>query len=87
MGIQEKIREIDEEMHRTQKNKATEFHLGVLKAKMAKLRHELISPSGTKSSGQTFDVKRAAMPLLRSSVFQAWENQPFSQGLQMQNLK
>ncbi|MEK6979319.1 MAG: GTP-binding protein [Candidatus Micrarchaeota archaeon] len=59
MGIQEKIREIDEEMHRTQKNKATEFHLGVLKAKMAKLRHELISPSGTKSSGQTFDVKKS----------------------------
>jgi len=59
MGIQEKIREIDEEMHRTQKNKATEFHLGVLKAKMAKLRHELITPSGTKSSGQTFDVKKS----------------------------
>ncbi len=33
-------------MARTQKNKATAGHLGMLKAKLAKLRRELIEPSG-----------------------------------------
>lgn len=31
MGIVEKIQEIEREMARTQKNKATEYHLGLLK--------------------------------------------------------
>lgn len=33
-------------MARTQKNKATSGHLGLLKAKLAKLRRELITPKG-----------------------------------------
>ena len=33
-------------MARTQKNKATSSHLGALKAKLAKLRRELITPKG-----------------------------------------
>ena len=33
-------------MARTQKNKATSNHLGLLKAKLAKLRRELIEPKG-----------------------------------------
>jgi ribosome-interacting GTPase 1 len=36
-----RIAEIELEMSRTQKNKATEYHLGQLKAKLAKLRTEL----------------------------------------------
>ncbi len=31
MGILERIKAIEEEMNRTQKNKATEYHLGLLK--------------------------------------------------------
>ncbi|KAM0686354.1 GTP-binding protein [Conglomerata obtusa] len=57
--IQQKIQEIENEMHRTQKNKATATHLGTLKAKLAKLRRELLAPP--KSSGPTeagFDVSR-----------------------------
>ena len=42
--ILEKIADIENEMARTQKNKATAGHLGMLKAKLAKLRRELITP-------------------------------------------
>ncbi|HJT85201.1 MAG TPA: GTP-binding protein [Nitrososphaeraceae archaeon] len=41
MGIPEKIKEIEDEIHKTQINKATEFHIGLLKAKIAKLKREL----------------------------------------------
>ena len=43
MGIEEKIKEIEEEIKKTKKNKATEKHLGLLKAKLAKLRRSTTS--------------------------------------------
>jgi len=39
--IEEKIRALEEELKRTEYNKATEHHIGKLKAKIAKLREEL----------------------------------------------
>ena len=59
MGIEEKLRELEEEMARTQKNKATEYHIGLLKAKIAKLKREQAAPkkSGVKTGG--FDVKKS----------------------------
>jgi ribosome-interacting GTPase 1 len=48
-------------MARTQKNKATNYHLGTLKAKLAKLRSELlIEQSGGSGGGggEGFDVAR-----------------------------
>jgi len=60
MGIQEQIKEIEAEMARTQKNKATEHHLGRLKGKIAKLRAKLIEESTKKGpAGEGFDVPRA----------------------------
>ena len=60
MGIPEKIKAIQDEIHRTQLNKATEHHIGLLKAKIAKLKREqesnAIKKSAKKSDG--FDVKR-----------------------------
>ena len=47
MGIQDKIKEVEAEMARTQKNKATNYHLGRLKGKIALLRSQLISESKT----------------------------------------
>ena len=45
-------------MARTQKNKATEGHLALLRCKLAKLKRELIEPSGGKGGGgEGFDVK------------------------------
>ena len=40
MGIPEKIKKIEDDIHRTQVNKKTEHHIGLLKAKLAKLRRE-----------------------------------------------
>ena len=48
--IQQKIAEVEAEMDRTQKNKATNSHLGLLKAKLAKLKRELID-SASKAGG------------------------------------
>lgn len=62
MGIMERIKEIEAEMARTQKNKATNYHLGTLKAKVAKLRSELFleqqGGGGGGSGGEGFDVAR-----------------------------
>ncbi|XP_071789461.1 developmentally-regulated GTP-binding protein 1 isoform X2 [Asterias amurensis] len=59
MGILEKISEIESEMARTQKNKATSAHLGLLKARLAKLRRELITPKGGGGpAGEGFDVAK-----------------------------
>lgn len=45
-----------------QKNKATSYHLGLLKAKLAKLRRELIAPSGGGGgAGIGFDVARTGI--------------------------
>lgn len=47
-------------MARTQKNKATSAHLGMLKAKLAKLRRDLLEPSGGGGGGKGdgFDVNK-----------------------------
>jgi len=60
MGILEKISEIEKEIARTQKNKATEYHLGTLKAKLAKYRSELLEPTGKKGEkGEGFEVLKS----------------------------
>src|ERR671919_913213 len=63
MGIPEKIKAIEDEIHKTQINKATEFHIGLLKAKMARLRREMDEnthgktvSSGSENAG--FDVRK-----------------------------
>lgn len=63
-AIQAKINELETEMARTQKNKATNYHLGTLKAKIAKLKSELINGPGGKSAGtknaeRGFDVTKS----------------------------
>ncbi|KAJ8251829.1 hypothetical protein GJAV_G00225870 [Gymnothorax javanicus] len=60
MGILEKIAEIEREISRTQKNKATEYHLGLLKAKLAKYRAQLLEPSKSAGAkGEGFDVMKS----------------------------
>jgi len=62
MSIVERIKDIESEMARTQKNKATSHHLGTLKAKLAKLRRELLTPSsGGGGAGVGFDVAKTGV--------------------------
>ena len=61
MGLLERIKAIEEEMARTQKNKATMSHLCRLKAQLAKLRSELLAPpksGGGSGGGEGFEVSR-----------------------------
>lgn len=63
--IRAKIKELEFEYARTQKNKATEGHLGLVKAKLSKLRRELLEVGslGKKGSGggseRGFEVSKA----------------------------
>jgi len=60
MGVLEKIAEIEREVARTQKNKATEYHLGLLKAKLARYRQQLMEPTGKAGAkGEGFDVMKS----------------------------
>ena len=62
MGILEKISEIEKEISKTQKNKATEYHLGLLKAKLARYRTELLEPSKKAGEkGEGFDVMKSVI--------------------------
>ena len=63
-AINAKIAELEAEMARTQKNKATNYHLGTLKAKIAKLKSELVNgpggkSAGSKDAGRGFDVTKS----------------------------
>uniref|UniRef100_A0A8C6MTX6 DRG2 n=1 Tax=Mus spicilegus TaxID=10103 RepID=A0A8C6MTX6_MUSSI len=61
MGILEKISEIEKKIAQTQKNKATEYHLGLLKAKLAKYQAHLLEPSKSMSpKGEGFDVMKSS---------------------------
>ena len=62
MSVQERIQLIEAEMARTQKNKRTNKHLGLLKAKIAKLKQEQIALA-TKGGGgvEGFDVSKTGI--------------------------
>lgn len=58
MSLTDKITEIEEEIANTKYNKATQHHIGKLKAKLAQLREEVvISSSGPRGSG--YGVRKA----------------------------
>ena len=58
MGVPEKIRAIEEEMKRTQIHKHTEHHVGLLKAKLARLKAEQERSQSSKQSGAGFELKK-----------------------------
>lgn len=54
--IQDRIKEIEEELKKTEYNKATEKHIGLLKAKMSRLEIELLSQK--KGGGEGFAIPK-----------------------------
>src|SRR5947199_2522103 len=57
MGLPEKIKQIEEEMKKTQINKKTEHHIGLLKAKLARV-HEELEASTSKAGGPAFEIRK-----------------------------
>lgn len=55
--IEERIKELEEEIKKTQYNKATEHHVGILKAKLSKLLVE--SESHRKGGGKGFAIQKS----------------------------
>ncbi|MEM4142457.1 MAG: GTPase, partial [Thermoplasmata archaeon] len=55
--IDEQIKEIEEEIKRTKYNKATEHHIGLLKAKLARLKE--LKESSKKKGGSVTGIKKS----------------------------
>jgi len=58
-SIEQQIKDIEDEIFNTQKNKATEHHIGKLKAKLARLREELVKRKASGAKGRGFAVKKS----------------------------
>jgi small GTP-binding protein len=58
LGLPEKIRAIEEEMKRTQIHKHTEHHVGLLKAKLAKLKAEQEKVQRSGKGGAGFEIRK-----------------------------
>ncbi len=70
--IQDRIKEIEEELKKTEYNKATEKHIGLLKAKMSRLEIELMSQKKGEARGLPFQSQ--ATPRWRLWASPMWEN-------------
>jgi len=56
--IEKQIKDIENEIFNTQKNKATEHHIGKLKAKLARLRSEVEKRRNAGAKGKGFAIKK-----------------------------
>jgi len=58
-GIEEQIKAIEDEIFNTKKNKATEHHIGKLKAKLARLKDESENRKRSGAKGKGFSIKKS----------------------------
>jgi small GTP-binding protein len=58
-SVEQQIKSIEDEIFNTQKNKATEHHIGKLKAKLARLREELVKRKASGVKGKGFALKKS----------------------------
>lgn len=59
MALEDRIKQIEEEIKKTPYNKATSHHIGKLKAKLSKLKEESIQRSSKGTKGKGFHVKKS----------------------------
>ena len=57
-NIEKQIKELEDEIFNTQKNKATEHHIGRLKAKIARLKQEIDKRKSASVKGKGFSIKK-----------------------------
>lgn len=55
----DQIKEIEDEIKKTQYNKATQHHIGLLKAKIAKLKEKQVARSSSKGKSDGFTVRKS----------------------------
>jgi small GTP-binding protein len=58
-AIEKQIKDIEDEIFNTQKNKATEHHIGKLKAKLARLKQEVEKRKSAGAKGKGFAIKKS----------------------------
>jgi len=58
-SIEQQIKDIEDEIFNTQKNKATEHHIGKLKAKLARLREDVDKRKSAGAKGKGFAIKKS----------------------------
>ena len=60
LGLPEKIKKIEDDIHRTQVNKKTEHHIGLLRAKLSRLKAEQEEQQARRVGSRTgYDVKKS----------------------------
>jgi hypothetical protein len=59
MGKEEDIKRIEEEIQKTKYNKATQYHIGQLKAKVSRLKEEAESGGKSGIGGKVFSIKKS----------------------------
>ncbi|MDA4126393.1 MAG: GTP-binding protein [Thaumarchaeota archaeon] len=60
MGLPEKIKKIEDDIHKTQVNKKTEHHIGLLRAKLSKLKADMEEQHSRRTGSRVgYDVKKS----------------------------
>ncbi len=59
MTLEEEIKAVEDEISRTKYNKATEGHIGRLKAKLARLKDEVQKRASSKLGGEGFSIRKS----------------------------
>ncbi|MBW6518527.1 MAG: GTP-binding protein [ANME-2 cluster archaeon] len=59
MSLDEEITEIEDEIRKTSYNKATSHHIGRLKAKLARLKEDMVKRASSKGGGDGYSVRKS----------------------------
>jgi len=59
MGREDKIRELEEEIKKTPYNKRTQHHIGLIKAKLSRLKQDIIKKASGKKKGDGYSIRKS----------------------------
>jgi len=58
MGKEDKIKELEEELRKTPYNKRTQHHIGLVKAKLARMKEDIVRKASGKKKGEGYSVRK-----------------------------